>query len=940
MRRADPAAETAQERVGTLLNEKWQIDALLGRGGMATVYAATNRSTRARVAVKVLLLEFAQDFDVRERFVREARIANSIQHPATVAVLDEGLSDRGEIFLVMELLEGTTLDAFIRERASTVTLADKLAFFDPVLDVLGECHAAGIIHRDIKPANIFLTSAGQIKVLDFGIARLRESKSAVEATKQGTVLGTPAFMAPEQALGLSDLVDGRADLWSVGACLYTLISGQRVHRARSENESMVLAATKAADSLAVAMPDLPVEVVAFVDKSLAHDRTHRFSDARAMRGALGALLAGIRTGQVTVAKRRGGDAVVVRTEVTRDTEADESTELRNESLEGLKSIWRHLSQFLASSGQYGPTHSLALQPMRVALEEIGARLAARPNSLSWDVGPYAFTYAKTPLWDSEKVALERISFHVFSHGLRRIQFKPGLTEDELRRFLAILTRDRASGIALTDDPVADLWAQKLEHVGHLAIDAFASGTADEVDAFEGETDAVAQQAVAVSMVSKGWDDEKADSLEARAMQANLLSGLNAAAEVAASIAIDAATRMLGGQVVLSSMRWDERFLEILVTALKEGARAGDADVALHALSDWAGSFIGRGALTTVFERFARIGATGVALLPAEDAAELERTVARAMFDRAKLADVLNRVRAATSVTSSIDGSKGDGSRGDGSKGDGTKGTSADRSSSGAPTESPVVPGLEHVLGLLEDDSFFDVAVDQWLGALDARIARALFAYLSRWVSGHEAKLGAVIESEPAPFALAVLDLLKDLTTKEAATAVAAGLRSPHADVRRAALQNVRGEEAQADLQRLLGDPARDLRRDVLAIVAKLRLRAVGPTLVRRIQEPSFQTLEMSERREWLTSLHVLNATRAEEIAIEMLSNAPLVPNEANDRNRLLAAQVLATADTVKALDAVKTAARKVWWNSQAVRQAADEAIVAISGRLAGKGQQA
>ena len=142
MRRADPAAETAQERVGTLLNEKWQIDALLGRGGMATVYAATNRSTRARVAVKVLLLEFAQDFDVRERFVREARIANSIQHPATVAVLDEGLSDRGEIFLVMELLEGTTLDAFIRERASTVTLADKLAFFDPVLDVLGECHAA------------------------------------------------------------------------------------------------------------------------------------------------------------------------------------------------------------------------------------------------------------------------------------------------------------------------------------------------------------------------------------------------------------------------------------------------------------------------------------------------------------------------------------------------------------------------------------------------------------------------------------------------------------------------------------------------------------------------------------------------------------------------------------------------------------------------------
>ena len=229
------AQAIAGARVGSALDAKWTLDSLLGRGGMATVYAATHRTTRARAAVKVLHREFAQDEDVSQRFLREARIANSIQHPSRVAVLDEGMSDQGEIFLVMDLLQGTTLDAYMKGPGRALSVEQKLRIFDPLLDLLGECHAADIVHRDIKPANIFITDCGQVKVLDFGIARLRETQSSVDPTRQGTVLGTPAYMAPEQALGLSELVDGRADLWSVGACIYAVLSGQRVHRARSEN---------------------------------------------------------------------------------------------------------------------------------------------------------------------------------------------------------------------------------------------------------------------------------------------------------------------------------------------------------------------------------------------------------------------------------------------------------------------------------------------------------------------------------------------------------------------------------------------------------------------------------------------------------------------------------------------------------------------------------
>ncbi len=904
--------EAAEARVGSLLNAKWHLDALLGRGGMATVYAATNQATKARAAVKVLLPEFATDADVRERFVREARIANSIQHAARVAVLDEGLSDRGEIFLVMELLEGATLDVHARKLGAALSLEQKLALFGPVLEVLGECHAAGIVHRDIKPANIFVTAAGQVKVLDFGIARLREGKSAVEATKQGTVLGTPAYMAPEQALGLSDLVDGRADLWSVGACIYTLLSGRRVHRARSENESMVLAATRSAESIAVIMPDLPVEVVAFVDRSLAHDKSDRFDDARAMRGALGALLAAIQAGQISLGgggTGGGGDALVVRADVSRDDEAEQSTEVRSRTLEQLRSIWKHLAHFLSASSQYGAGHQLAKQPLRVAMEEIGACLATRPDSLVWDVAPFCFTYSKTPLWDGEKTQMERAAFRVFSRGMRKVQFKPGVTEEEVRRFLAIITGDKAAGIALTDDAVADMFAQRFDHIGHVAIDVFASGAADDLDRFEQDVASVVTAAGQVSMVTKGWETSR-DPVEARALQANMRARLNNAATVASAIALDAQTRMLGGQIALAAEQWEDRFADVLIAALLEGASSGDAEPALAALRSWTVAALARGDLAGAFYRFARLGAACRGAQGPES--EAERLVAQTMFDASRFADVLRRARDAAGTRIGL----------------------------ATPDDEAVASGIERVLALQDDDTHFDAALTYWVSNPDRQVAAALLAYVKRWLRGREAKLGPIIEREPAEFALVALGLLDGVTASDAEAAVARGLKSPFPEVRRATLHRVQGEEAQADLVRLLADPDTGLRCEVLGILAKLRLRAVGPAVVRRIQEPSFQELEVAEQRAWLSCLQVLNAVRAEEIMIEMLDRAPFFANDANDRQRLLAAQVLAGAETATALAAVKKAARAFWWNSAAVREAATEAATAITARLGAAGDAA
>jgi serine/threonine-protein kinase len=282
----DDLLERSKARVGTVLNGKWRLDEVLGIGGMATVYAATHRNQK-RVAIKMLHPEVSVDQQVTTRFTREGYVANTVGHPGAVSVLDDDVTEDGAAFLVMELLEGETLD-HRREKVGTLTPGEVLGIADQVLDVLVTAHANGILHRDLKPENLFLTRAGQVKVLDFGIARVRELTQGQTAgsTRSGSLLGTPAFMAPEQARGRWQDVDERTDLWAVGATMYTLLSGRFVHETDTLNEQLIQTATKAADPIAKICPDLPGPVAYLVDRALAYDRSGRWPDARTFQQAV------------------------------------------------------------------------------------------------------------------------------------------------------------------------------------------------------------------------------------------------------------------------------------------------------------------------------------------------------------------------------------------------------------------------------------------------------------------------------------------------------------------------------------------------------------------------------------------------------------------------------------------------------------------------------
>jgi serine/threonine-protein kinase len=276
----------AKGRLGSVLKGKYRLDSILGFGGMAVVYRATHRN-RAQLAVKMLHPELSVNADVRSRFLREGYAANSVNHPGAVLVVDDDVAEDGSAFLVMELLVGETAEAMLDAQHRRLPVPAAVSIVHQLLDVLASAHAAGIVHRDVKPANLLVTRDGTVKVLDFGIARVLETAQAGgQATGGGLPLGTPAYMAPEQAVARSADIDAQTDVWAAGATLFTLVSGELVHDGPTPAQILVYSATRPARSLKEVAPDVSPAIAAVVDRALAFDKKDRWPSAASMRDAL------------------------------------------------------------------------------------------------------------------------------------------------------------------------------------------------------------------------------------------------------------------------------------------------------------------------------------------------------------------------------------------------------------------------------------------------------------------------------------------------------------------------------------------------------------------------------------------------------------------------------------------------------------------------------
>ena len=280
-------------QAGDLISGKYRLLRLLGTGGMGSVWAARNELTDRDFAIKFLHPRLADNKEALNRFFLEARACGQIKHPAVVDVYDMGQADDGSPYLVMELLEGEGFDQRL-QRAGVFRPAEAAAWIAFIARGLEEAHVRGLIHRDLKPGNVFfaLDDRGDVipKILDFGVSKATGINADFVKTSTGAVLGSPAYMSPEQARGDVD-VDSRSDVFSLGVILYEALTGKVPFDAANYNALMVAIITKPHKPVAEVAPGVPHEMSQIVDLALAKDRNQRVSTARELADRLEAAAA-------------------------------------------------------------------------------------------------------------------------------------------------------------------------------------------------------------------------------------------------------------------------------------------------------------------------------------------------------------------------------------------------------------------------------------------------------------------------------------------------------------------------------------------------------------------------------------------------------------------------------------------------------------------------
>ncbi|HEY2409542.1 MAG TPA: serine/threonine-protein kinase [Polyangiaceae bacterium] len=277
------------EWAGTIIGGKYRLERELGRGAMGTVWSAVHLTLGQRVAIKLISAEHSQSTEARQRFSTEAKAAARLKSRFVVQVYDDGETPSGTPYIVLEYLEGETLEQRL-EREHTLPLNDAVRVTRHVARALSRAHAQGIVHRDLKPGNVFLTRLDEeeygwlAKVLDFGIAKVDDLGRA-STTRAGTVLGTPLFMSSEQVRGASQ-VDARADLYALGMVFYNMLTADYAFNGESFSDILIAICTQPLPDLRKLAPSVPASVGAWFQKACAREADDRFQSAAEMLEAL------------------------------------------------------------------------------------------------------------------------------------------------------------------------------------------------------------------------------------------------------------------------------------------------------------------------------------------------------------------------------------------------------------------------------------------------------------------------------------------------------------------------------------------------------------------------------------------------------------------------------------------------------------------------------
>ena len=980
----------ASDRVGQTFS-RWRLDALLGKGGMAAVYAATRLQDGARAALKIMHSELVRDREIRERFLREGEIARSVEHPGCVQIIGDDVSEDDEPYLVMELLNGKTLSQLSKARDGRLPVGWLLHVTARILDVLSALHEVNVVHRDIKPSNLFILNDGNVKLLDFGIAQLREPGR--DMTRAGLALGTPAYMPPEQAMSKLDTIDARSDIYALGATLFKLISGQRLHKAASEQEAYVLAATQPAPSLARVAAHVPVPVIAIVDKALQWDQRNRFQSAKAMREHVVAYLwkaseaddKRAAPSATTPASAHDGDALEDEFEISGieiDLELDDAadadvTVARDDGgAHGLRSVEENATALDVELASEPPAARAAVMG-RAAVgaegtaAEKGAPLPA-PFRGAQGSARVAAVRAVAPAGATEELPLEPdhplAPFFVTLDRLLRTARQYGGAHPETHGRLGAVFQ--AVHAALATQAEIELHVQPFcfSLVGHEGAKVVAWEPAPPGDLVP-YTLSVA--GLCEVKIGRGVSDaELRELLGAMMIDAN-------------RDAADVATALWEASLPHVQLRLEEELAEADARSLEEMfQQTADLELALQrdltAVQKLALSLDRADVVEAAADAEMRKRAEEVSDLLALDAPSHDSLVVGMGFSDRELharhvdvlldalrdtveredPETLGKPIAAHAERLLRMGREGDLfgmydallDRGriaaaqlsatlfsDDVLAHVVRMTSAWREAMDPDRLARVVEGLVQVLASSGPERLSFV-VELMAGVRDEQTQSIMVNYLVRVSHGRELELLERMEALDPYLTQQVLQRMIARGGSEVQSLLEAQRNSENSALRCEAIALLAKSpmELTQELIALFGSTDKSVRWAALETFIRHNVRSAGPSLVRLVQDKSFRGRALDEQQKVFEALRAINPDRTERLLCEVVVTHGLRADAALDQTRALALRLLEVwARTPGAIAAAQDASSKRWWNTPELRAVAEQTAQALAARLAG-----
>ena len=900
--------EEIEARVGQVV-ERWTLRRVIGRGGMASVYEGVDENG-GRAAIKLLHDAYVGKGSVQRRFLREAFIMGTGKHPAAVKVYAQGLAN-GVPFFAMEYVDGESLQA----RWAKVAKMDPqevVGYACSLLEILQAYHAEGVVHRDIKPANLMIAGGG-LRLIDFGVARYRDMGTSVaEYTRDGATLGTPPFMAPEQALGKIDRIDHRSDLFAVGALMYALLSARFVHEGKNNDEMLIAAASKPAESLIVAGPKLPEALVRVVDKALSFYPNDRYQSADEMRTALSALQLGggapvkvpgaFQPSQSAQPAQKSGplpaqfDAQHVKKAAAIAGVDDAVFESLHSNInEALQVMFRGLKRFFDAAQLYDIAHPEVQRRLDEAFALMTEILAVYPDDCGFSIRLGSFEVNDEPVWEP-RAPFDQIPYRMFMNGMRHIRFRPDLGRDELRDFLHLVTMP-LSELPGEDDLVTALWDLDLRHIDATMVSTFQ--VAEDVHAqsqFEVELRAIVE---AEESFLEREAQEQIKLLEL--VSATGESGLAQAAMTSRDAVIE--QRL---QATTFASRFREQFVQALA---RDTWELRSAVVVSEALQDaWEDGDLERmrGSISAMLPRYLLQQRDADGFMLAERIAggianeRVREQVLQWMFTKQTVGRLMLRLR--------YDDETWD---------DDTR-----RRASSLLADAP-------------DDAITEVLPH--FGAMSPKHRRVVMTYLMRQGTGRQFEYAKIAKAAPVAAALdmvRILERVKDDATPEALISLAG-----HDDerVREAVLKALSTEfpaAVEGILERMINDDSADLRVQALRLARSMQSNVVRDTLVKQVHSGKFHSLPFTERRLTMETIQALDSTLAESVCVEIARkkfNLTLDPAVAT--TRIMALGFLGEFGMSRdGWEALEEAAKRRPGNPENVREAAAAAIEKWRGR--------